>query len=113
MLSWRNTSWEALAGRGFACWPGGWWRRSLIDGASFLETFRVLREDHGFAGYTAFTVTIRIYRGGGLTKDAVYLSGSHRSSNTLDAAESCSRFSSGSSPQSISRLSMSSHGVAC
>jgi uncharacterized protein (TIGR02421 family) len=49
--------------------------RCLVDGASFLDTFRVLRDDHGFPGYTAFTVTVRTHRGGGLTKDAVYLSG--------------------------------------
>jgi hypothetical protein len=47
----------------------------LLDGASFLETFRELRRTHHFALRMAFNVTMRIYRGGGFTKDAVYLRG--------------------------------------
>jgi hypothetical protein len=47
----------------------------LISGASFLETFRVLTNRYGFDKRTAFTITIRIYRGGGLVKDAIYLRG--------------------------------------
>jgi uncharacterized protein (TIGR02421 family) len=49
--------------------------RSVLDGATFIETFRQLRNTHGFANRTAYTVTLRIHRGGGLTKDAVYLRG--------------------------------------
>ena len=49
--------------------------RCLLDGASFIETFRELRDTHGFANRTAYTVTLRTHRGGGLTKDAVYLRG--------------------------------------
>ncbi len=49
--------------------------RLLVDGASFVETFRELKHTHGFANRTAFTVTVRTYRSGGLTKDAVYLLG--------------------------------------
>lgn len=47
----------------------------LLDGASFLETFRTLNRNYVFSQRTAYTVTMRIYRGGGLTKDAVYLRG--------------------------------------
>lgn len=47
----------------------------IIDGASFIDTFRRLNQGHGFEQKTAFTITLRIYRGGGLTKDAVYLRG--------------------------------------
>lgn len=47
----------------------------LISGASFLETFRELNNGFGFDQRTAFTITIRIYRGGGLVKDAIYLRG--------------------------------------
>jgi uncharacterized protein (TIGR02421 family) len=47
----------------------------LIDGATFIETFRELERTHGFARRTAFVVTMRTYRGGGLTKDVVYLRG--------------------------------------
>ncbi len=49
--------------------------RCLTDGASFGETFRILHGTHGFERKTAFNVTMRIYRGGGLTKDAIYLRG--------------------------------------
>jgi uncharacterized protein (TIGR02421 family) len=47
----------------------------LVRGASFVELFRELRHDHGFGRQTAFTITMRVYRGGGFTKDAVYLRG--------------------------------------
>jgi len=47
----------------------------LIDKASFIETFRKLNIDYGFNTRTAFTITLRTYRGGGLTKDSVYLRG--------------------------------------
>ncbi|MGB3619534.1 MAG: tyrosine/phenylalanine carboxypeptidase domain-containing protein [Catalinimonas sp.] len=47
----------------------------LLDDAPFAETFRTLRETYGFKPFTAFQVTARVYRGGGLTKDAVYLKG--------------------------------------
>ena len=46
-----------------------------IDGASFVDTFRELNGRHGFERRTAFMITMRIYRGGGLTKDAIYLHG--------------------------------------
>jgi uncharacterized protein (TIGR02421 family) len=47
----------------------------MVHGASFNETFRLLDQDYGFSQRTAYTVTMRVYRGGGLTKDAVYLRG--------------------------------------
>lgn len=49
--------------------------RCLLDGATFIETYRALQQNHGFASRVAFTVTARTYRCGGLTKDAVYLRG--------------------------------------
>ncbi|HKY62408.1 MAG TPA: tyrosine/phenylalanine carboxypeptidase domain-containing protein [bacterium] len=49
--------------------------RLLIDGAGFVDTFRALHRDYGFPARTAFSITLRIYRGGGLTKDAVYVRG--------------------------------------
>jgi uncharacterized protein (TIGR02421 family) len=47
----------------------------LLDGASFIDTFRVLNRNLVFSQRTAYTIAMRIYRGGGLTKDAVYLRG--------------------------------------
>lgn len=49
--------------------------RDLIAGASFIETFRKLNKTHGFDQRTAFMITMRVYRAGGLTKDATYLRG--------------------------------------
>lgn len=49
--------------------------RHLSDGASFVETFRTLTKDFGFNERVAYNITMRVFRGGGLTKDAVYLRG--------------------------------------
>ena len=47
----------------------------LTDGASFVETFHALVRDYEFNERPAYNITMRVYRGGGLTKDAVYLRG--------------------------------------
>ena len=44
------------------------------NGASFTEAHRHLL-DLGFPASGAFTTVMRVYRGGGLTKDAIYLRG--------------------------------------
>lgn len=48
---------------------------SLTHGASFIDTFRELTHSHGFNDGMAFNIAMRVYRGGGFTKDAVYLRG--------------------------------------
>ncbi len=48
---------------------------ALADGATFVETFRLLRRDRGFRSLGAFGVAMRVHRAGGLTKDAIYLQG--------------------------------------
>ncbi len=48
---------------------------ALVDGADFVETFRLLRDTAGLSARGSFGVTLRLYRGGGLTKDMVYLRG--------------------------------------
>lgn len=47
----------------------------VTGGADFAETFGRLHRDHGFAAGTAFDIAFRVYRGGGFTKDAIYLEG--------------------------------------
>ncbi len=47
----------------------------LVEGATFVDTFKKLYIDYGFEQRTAFIITLRVYRGGGLTKDAIYLRG--------------------------------------
>lgn len=48
---------------------------NMIKGQRFPETFRLLTEKYLFTPYTAYTICMRVYRGGGFTKDAVYLKG--------------------------------------
>jgi uncharacterized protein (TIGR02421 family) len=47
----------------------------MLRGGSFIDTFRALTRDYEFSQRTAYTIAMRLYRGGGLTKDAVYLRG--------------------------------------
>jgi len=49
--------------------------KSMIDGASFIDVFHKLNNTYSFEQKTAFTITMRIFRSGGLSKDAVYLRG--------------------------------------
>ena len=51
---------------------------SLVEGATFVETFRALRAETAFGPERAFEVTARTHRAGGLTKDLVYLRGLRR-----------------------------------
>jgi uncharacterized protein (TIGR02421 family) len=57
-----------LAARVIAC-------RAMLEGASFVETFRMLEDTWGFSARAAFNITVRTHRGGGLAKDAIYLRG--------------------------------------
>lgn len=59
---------RVLAGRVLAV-------NSMVEGATFIETFRLLDRSYDFERRTAFVITLRVYRGGGLTKDAAYLRG--------------------------------------
>lgn len=47
----------------------------LLAGNKFTDTFSMLMEDYNFGENTAFQMTMRVYRSGGLTKDALYLQG--------------------------------------
>lgn len=47
----------------------------MQQGNTFLDTFFLLVDKHRFIPETAFQMTMRVYRSGGLTKDALYLSG--------------------------------------
>ncbi|WP_179344939.1 flavohemoglobin expression-modulating QEGLA motif protein [Winogradskyella ursingii] len=48
---------------------------SMVNGANFIKTFHLLRKEYGFSDRISYYITMRVYRGGGLTKDAVYLAG--------------------------------------
>ena len=47
----------------------------MLGGNSFADTFDMLTDKYRFKHEVAFHITMRVYRGGGLTKDAVYLKG--------------------------------------
>jgi uncharacterized protein (TIGR02421 family) len=49
--------------------------RRLVEGASFPALFAELVEQHRLSQRSAFSVAVRVFRGGGLTKDAIYLRG--------------------------------------
>jgi uncharacterized protein (TIGR02421 family) len=49
--------------------------RSKTAGATFVETFEHLHEGWGIDPFRAFTTTVRVFRGGGFTKDLIYLRG--------------------------------------
>lgn len=49
--------------------------RCLLQGATFVDTFERLVDEYAFEPYEAFHLTTRVWRGGGLTKDAIYLRG--------------------------------------
>lgn len=48
---------------------------SLAKGYSFSRTFRLLHNGYDLDRETAFKITVRVHRGGGFTKDYLYLSG--------------------------------------
>jgi uncharacterized protein (TIGR02421 family) len=47
----------------------------MVEGEDFVGVFRELDRTHDFAQRTAFNIAMRVFRGGGLTKDIVYLRG--------------------------------------
>ena len=47
---------------------------SMLSGASFVDTYRQMKA-LGMSARSAFNLVLRVYRGGGLAKDAVYLRG--------------------------------------
>ena len=59
---------KLIAARVVAC-------HAMLTGATFSETFHVLVDEHGFTQSAAFSVALRVYRGGGFAKDAIYLRG--------------------------------------
>ena len=49
--------------------------RSLVAEKSFNETYQLLLDEYNTPENKAFEITLRVYRGGGLTKDYLYLKG--------------------------------------
>ncbi|WP_428035160.1 flavohemoglobin expression-modulating QEGLA motif protein [Amphritea sp.] len=57
---------------------------SMIEENDFKKTFLLLKEQHNVADEQAFTITARVYRGGGFTKDYLYLQGLHQMLNAYE-----------------------------
>jgi uncharacterized protein (TIGR02421 family) len=57
---------------------------SMIKEKSFKQTYAFLVEQHQVASDLAFTITARVYRGGGFTKDYLYLQGLHEILNAYE-----------------------------
>jgi uncharacterized protein (TIGR02421 family) len=49
--------------------------RRLVDGTAFPAVVSELVDEHRLSARAAFGVAVRVFRGGGLTKDAIYLRG--------------------------------------
>lgn len=49
--------------------------RRMTDGASFVENYREIHGGQRIEQRAAFTLVMRVHRGGGLVKDAIYLRG--------------------------------------
>jgi len=62
---------RVLAARVVAAWM-------MLADADFIEIFKHLTDDHGFAPRTAWSVVSRATYGGGSTKDIIYLRGIER-----------------------------------
>lgn len=59
--------------------------KSMIDDKDFRRTFLMLKEEHLVSDETAFTITARVFRGGGFTKDYLYLQGLHLMLNAYES----------------------------
>ncbi|MGI3055310.1 flavohemoglobin expression-modulating QEGLA motif protein [Vibrio alginolyticus] len=57
---------------------------SMIKDRDFRHTFMLLKEQYKASDLQAFTTTARVYRGGGLTKDYLYLRGFREVLNAYD-----------------------------
>lgn len=49
--------------------------QAMLGGADFIACHRLLLDKHGFSSQGAFNIATRVFRSGGLTKDAIYLRG--------------------------------------
>lgn len=61
--------------------------QSMIQEKNFRNTFLMLKEGHRVNDDLAFTITARVYRGGGFTKDYLYLTGFRLILNAFEQEE--------------------------
>tara|TARA_R110001592_G_scaffold33316_4_gene115621 strand:- start:2150 stop:3358 length:1209 start_codon:yes stop_codon:yes gene_type:complete len=58
---------------------------SMLKEKNFRTTFLLLKEQYHASDEQAFTITARVYRGGGFTKDFLYLQGFHQMLNAYES----------------------------
>ncbi|WIO73852.1 flavohemoglobin expression-modulating QEGLA motif protein [Porticoccaceae bacterium LTM1] len=58
--------------------------KSMLQEKDFKRTFLMLKEEYQVSDNDAFTITARVYRGGGFTKDYLYLQGLHQMLNAYE-----------------------------
>ena len=63
---------------------------SMHEGASFHETVRMLHREYGFSALDAVVMGLRAHRGGGVARDAVYLSAWLRVRHAIEHGEATS-----------------------
>ncbi len=49
--------------------------RAVEDGASFVDTFRLLTREYGYSNGGAWHIAVRVHQSGGFTRDFIYLRG--------------------------------------
>ena len=58
---------------------------SMLKEKNFRTTFLLLKEQYQASDEQAFTITARVFRGGGFTKDLLYLQGFHQMLNAYES----------------------------
>ena len=65
---------------------------AMQRGADFIEVYRNLTHEHGFSSHGAFGICARVFRSGGLAKDAIYLQGFRAVMDLVSAGASLEPF---------------------
>ncbi len=65
---------------------------AMLRGADFIEVDRLLVRDHGFRRRGAFGIAARVFRSGGMAKDAIYLRGFRQVVDLVAAGASLAPF---------------------
>jgi uncharacterized protein (TIGR02421 family) len=60
---------------------------SMLREKNFRTTFLMLKEQYQVSDEQAFTITARVFRGGGFTKDFLYLQGFHQMLNAYESEQ--------------------------
>ncbi|MDQ3074684.1 MAG: DUF1704 domain-containing protein [Pseudomonadota bacterium] len=65
---------------------------AMLGGANFIDVYRGLVGDHGFRRRGAFGIAARVFRSGGMAKDAIYLRGFRQVVDIVAAGASLAPF---------------------